>query len=300
MIDTPGFDDTYRSDTDILGEIANWLGRAYSHKINLIGIVYLHRILDVRVGGSAMKNLRMFKELCGDDGLPSVVLATTMWDNDDMAIQLDREKQLMSMPQYWSVMIAKGSRVLRQNKGPESAASIVQYLIGRRYPVILTIQKQLVDEKRTLEQTSAGQVIQAETEEQRLASQKELHSIKADLEEAINERDKETQAELRAYRKEVQGKLAKIEKDGIKMQADSDALQKQLAAELEEDREAIYKEMQKNNDALREQEKVLAMKELEHKHNLEMEQRRFEIDKLNAEKAALARKARPWWEKLFD
>ena len=300
MIDTPGFNDTYRSDTDILGEIANWLGTAYSHKITLTGIVYLHRILDVRVGGSAMKNLRMFKELCGDNGLPSVVLATTFWSDDRKAIQLEREKQLATKPEYWSVMIAKGSKLFRQDRGQESAVSIVQYLLARRRPVVLTIQRQLIDEKKTLDQTSAGQVVQAESEEQRLAFEKELQNIKADMQQAITAKDKETEEELRIYREEVQSKMSKIERDSIKLQADSEALQKQLTAELEEDREAIFQEMEKNNAALREQERLLALSELQDKHDLELEERQFLINKLNAEKAALARKAKPWWEKLFD
>jgi predicted GTPase len=64
LVDTPGFDDTYRSDTDILKEIANWLSTAYEENIKLAGIIYLHRIEDVRLGGAAMRNLRMFKAQC--------------------------------------------------------------------------------------------------------------------------------------------------------------------------------------------------------------------------------------------
>ena len=85
LIDTPGFDDTYKSDTDILREVANWLSEAYQRKIQLTGIVYLHRTLDVRLGGAAMKKLRMSKQLCGPEGLSSVVLTTTMWAGVDMS-----------------------------------------------------------------------------------------------------------------------------------------------------------------------------------------------------------------------
>src|SRR5258707_1287108 len=63
LVDTPGFDDTYRSDTEVLRELADWLSQAYEHQIPLTGIVYMHRINDVRVGGAGMKNLRMFRKL---------------------------------------------------------------------------------------------------------------------------------------------------------------------------------------------------------------------------------------------
>ena len=300
MIDTPGFNDTYRSDTDILREVANWLGRSYSHAIQLTGIVYLHRILDPRLGGSALKNLRMFKKLCGEEGLSSVVFGTTMWSDGDMDLQLSREEQLATQPDYWSVMLAKGSRMFRQNRGAQSATEIVAYLLSRRRPMILKIQRQLVDENLTLEETSAGQEIQAESEEQRLAFEKELKGIRAELEDAVATQDQEAQEELQAYRKEVQTNLTKLEKDSLKLQADSEALQRQMAEEAKEDREAIYREMRKNDDAIHEQEKLLALSAQRHEHDLQLEERQFRINVLNAEKAALARKARPWYEKLFD
>lgn len=56
LVDTPGFDDTNRSDTDVLTEIANWMGSTYRHGMLLSGILYLHRITDKKITGSSMKN----------------------------------------------------------------------------------------------------------------------------------------------------------------------------------------------------------------------------------------------------
>lgn len=47
--------------------LADWLNRVYQNNVRLAGILYLHRIGDNRLGGTAMKNLRMFKKLCGDE-----------------------------------------------------------------------------------------------------------------------------------------------------------------------------------------------------------------------------------------
>ena len=41
LVDTPGFDDTDRSDTEVLREIASWLTASYSNSIKLHGIIYL-------------------------------------------------------------------------------------------------------------------------------------------------------------------------------------------------------------------------------------------------------------------
>jgi len=44
LIDTPGFDDTERTDADILHEIGEYLVQASADKIFLTGIIYLHWI----------------------------------------------------------------------------------------------------------------------------------------------------------------------------------------------------------------------------------------------------------------
>lgn len=72
LIDTPGFDDTETSDADVFQEIATFLARCFETGIRLSGVIYLHRITDPRMSGSAMKNLELFKLLCGKDAFPIV------------------------------------------------------------------------------------------------------------------------------------------------------------------------------------------------------------------------------------
>lgn len=59
LVDTPGFDDAHLSDTDVLREIATWLSNSYKDTAKLHGIIYLHRITDNKLGGSAMRNLHV-------------------------------------------------------------------------------------------------------------------------------------------------------------------------------------------------------------------------------------------------
>ncbi len=44
LVDTPGFDDSTRSDVEVLRELAAWLTATYAKEIRLSGIIYLHRI----------------------------------------------------------------------------------------------------------------------------------------------------------------------------------------------------------------------------------------------------------------
>ena len=78
--DTPGFDDSSRSDTDVLKNIVTWLGAMRSKDIKLSGIIYLHRITDDRVGGTAWRNLRMLHNLVGADKMANVLLVSTRWE----------------------------------------------------------------------------------------------------------------------------------------------------------------------------------------------------------------------------
>ena len=78
LIDTPGFDDTRKSDTDVLKDIAGWLLVAYRDNIRLSGMVYLHSISETRMKGSHMTNLRMFQKLAGLENMGHVILTTTM------------------------------------------------------------------------------------------------------------------------------------------------------------------------------------------------------------------------------
>jgi hypothetical protein len=172
LIDTPGFDDTTRSDTEVLSEIAAWLGDCYRNKILLHGIIYLHRITDVRMQGSAKKNLLMFKQLCGQDALKKVILVTTMWDKllGREHEGTNREKELIDTPEFWGWMLAKGSSCHRHDNSESSARGIVDLLAQHNEPVATDLQKQLVDESRTLDQTSAGQELEGELRRARSAT----------------------------------------------------------------------------------------------------------------------------------
>jgi hypothetical protein len=49
------------------------------------------------MAGTPLKNLRMFEKLCGKNALRNIILITTMWDEVDEALGLQREKQLRTI-----------------------------------------------------------------------------------------------------------------------------------------------------------------------------------------------------------
>lgn len=172
-MDTPGFDDTYKSDFDILEEIANWLrdtsghlahfnylhtdyghGR-YQAGVKLSGILFLHRITDNRITNTVMRNLDMFQNLCGPDALSSIILVTTNWDQlRAMNIHegIRNEEQLRN--DYWRPLLDNGSNMLRFENTCSSAWNIVNSL--PKNVVSLEIQREMVEHGKPLLATAAG------------------------------------------------------------------------------------------------------------------------------------------------
>ncbi|CAI6093828.1 unnamed protein product [Clonostachys chloroleuca] len=197
LIDTPGFDDTNKSDTEVLSEIAAWLGESYKKRVLLNGIIYLHRITDIRMQGSAKKNLLMFRQLCGEDALKKVVLATTMWDKVPTEEGEQREKELIDTQEFWGWMLQKGSSCSRHMNSEDSAKRIVQTLVGHEAPAVTTLQIELIDEKLRLDQTSAGRALHTDLLRRRDTWAKERQDIKDQMKTAETPPDREAKRLMR-------------------------------------------------------------------------------------------------------
>ncbi|OCL07324.1 hypothetical protein AOQ84DRAFT_276934, partial [Glonium stellatum] len=155
LIDTPGFDDTYRNDGDIINSILQWLESSYRAGTKLNGIVYLHRLSDQRMPGSALKNLTMFRRLCGPKALGNVVLATTFWESLPDELAEKREKELRDKEDFWGGMIQKGSVVRRLRRGFDSAIRIVGE-IALKNKVTFQAQDEMVNQNMSPQKTTAA------------------------------------------------------------------------------------------------------------------------------------------------
>lgn len=222
-MDTPGFDDSERSDTEILLEIFAWLSMASTSKFKLAGINYLLRIPDVRIGGLDVANLKMFRGLCGDTNLRSVVLVTTMWDQMDRKTGENREARLKQDTNPWASNISHGSKVLRQDNKKVSGLEILRYLIGRRTKVTLNIQRELVEENKALNETEAGHAFVTEMVRLREQYETRLAALEVQLEEARKHWN-EAQEAIEKKTKKLEKKLAQQHEDKIKLQANHDQI----------------------------------------------------------------------------
>jgi hypothetical protein len=147
---------------NVLETIACFLEAECKGSLVLNGIIYMHRITHVRMGGASARNLRIFKTLCGDDCLPNVLLVTTMWDNllclpDGQALGEHREAELLEKREFWGPMTEKGAKLQRHDGSNDRALEIVRSIMGNR-KITTAIQEQLA-KGLTLAETPAGQVV---------------------------------------------------------------------------------------------------------------------------------------------
>lgn len=263
LVDTPGFDDTYRSDSEILREVALWLNKAHVSNVKLAGIIFLQRISDTRVGGSGIKNIKMFQKLCGEETLASVVLATTMWDQAGEQAAKEREKQLKKEPQLWKKMIDNGSKVYRHDNGKASALKIVKYLIARKRPVTLDIQREMVDEEKDLVDTGAGSELASTVELLIKNYERKLKDLEKELREAREKHNQEDREILELARKDYQVGLAKQRQEMVNLRISSEQLIEETKKRFEE-----YEKRQKDS-----------MKLAQEAHALELERQKIQVQK---------------------
>ncbi|ORZ12598.1 P-loop containing nucleoside triphosphate hydrolase protein, partial [Lobosporangium transversale] len=173
ILDTPGFDDTKRSDTQVLTDVAEYLAVLYSGDYKVSGIIYLHNIAETRLRGSNVKNLEMFDRLCGKDAYGNVVMLTRGWGLQTTPSALKRELQLKD--KHWRDYLVEGCKLDRYQDRDDLIRIFKAMLCNR--PVALKIQQEMVVERKGLLETAAGQHINQELIIQKKAFDEELASI---------------------------------------------------------------------------------------------------------------------------
>ncbi|KAJ5081980.1 hypothetical protein N7532_011023 [Penicillium argentinense] len=231
LIDTPGFNDTHKSETQVLQDIANWLQDSYEQKQKLHGVIYLHNINNVRMEGSALRNLRMFRQLCGEEPLKNVILATSFWGKVEEKTGTDREAELRDRPEFWGQMLKRGSRMMRYT-GRASALKIVSHFLDMS-PVPLEIQRELVEEAKPLIETAAGKSVNEELIRLEKWHKEELKKLREDYQLAIEEKDKELQETLAEHQRKHDRDLDRVFRQQEQLRAERRAEDRRRQNDLE-------------------------------------------------------------------
>jgi hypothetical protein len=132
------------------------------------------------MAGSPLKNLQMFKQLCGKNALPNIILTTTMWDDVEPELGARRELDLVNTS--WKDMIRFGSKTLRFTNTHDSAWNIIDDALSPIHKArALRLQKELVDMEQDLPETSAGRELCSELEKLMKKQQETLQKIRDEM-----------------------------------------------------------------------------------------------------------------------
>jgi len=181
--------------------------RRFKKGITLSGIIYVHRITDVRMGGAIHRNLCTFGELCGDKSAKNVVLVTTMWDkvrNKEDALK--REDSLKA--RYWNVLLYHQASVARFHNDQDSAWKIIDQMTGRARTAVL-LQEEMVTLGRNLNETYAGKALYRDLQGLLEKQNKTMHLIAEGAEGAQIPED--VDAEMNRLREEIDTVLKLVE-----------------------------------------------------------------------------------------
>lgn len=211
--------------------------------------MYLHGLNYARVEGSALRNLKMFKELCGPDALKNTVLATTFWGEVNSQAGEEREAELASKDAFWGEMLEKGSRMARFTDR-ESGLEILSSLIGLR-PRALKIQKELVEGKMPLIDTSAGRLVNEELVRLETKHRQELAQLKADMDDALRDKDEEVQMALKAQEERLEERMKKVHLQQEQLKADRRAEARLMQIKFDDQALAFEKQKGESDEIIK-------------------------------------------------
>ena len=298
LVDTPGFDDIEMSDYQILHAIAAWLENSCEKGQLLSGLVYLHRINNTRMSGSAIRALHLFQRICGEDNYKNVILATTFWNKIEHRKQegIEREERLLANEGFWKSMKEKGAKPMRLGHNYKDILPALMAM-AEKPTMTLEIQQELSN-GLGLEQTMAGLFINSDS----LEFQKEQELKSAKLQEDFEKRLEEQQSRLDGARRETRQKSILKEQEHLQQMEMNRRLMEQqtelyrlnqrvkqaeLRARLREEEEAEAREREREADRVR-QRREAQERESRQRGRLSLTQRKTVEQQLDLLRAAHA------------
>ena len=135
--------------------------------------------------------------------MTQVFLVTTMWDEVDETVGLERLNELKAT--YWKGMVSRGSTPIRYDNNQESAKQLLQKAAEKSLDTRhLMLQKEVTDMKIELRETEAGQKLCSRLEE---LADRRLETLKKLREEQSKSSDVKSTEELRTEYAELKAQL---------------------------------------------------------------------------------------------
>ncbi|KAF9521509.1 hypothetical protein CPB83DRAFT_900626 [Crepidotus variabilis] len=215
LVETPGFDDTSKSDAEILQMLVDWKTETGRKGTKLTGILYLHRITDKRLNGTPDRNLGQLKGE-GQNIEQRVMFVTTMWDKvqgDPKKLE-EGQKRHSELKQYWNPILQKGAQIEEFSNTKAAAMELISKVIQRKQRVEAGVTFQQEQLPGALNESQAAQTLFSQFQ-RRIA---EHRAVLLDIERAAHGGNvPAVMADLNAQRERMEADLDKIIEQGKPM-----------------------------------------------------------------------------------
>ena len=196
----------------------------------------------------------MFRELCGDSTLRNVVLVTNMWGEVTKDVGEARERELTT--KFFKQVIDKGAQLARHQNTTQSTYDIIRRIM-KNQPVVLQIQRELVDEHKDIIDTAAGDAVNKEIKEQIKRHQAEMKAVQEEMLQALKDKDEETRKEMEEESRRLQEQMDRMKKDSEGMASNYQEEKKRMEDAMREMQEQARKEREQADAEYRRQMEAL-------------------------------------------
>ncbi|KAK5652804.1 hypothetical protein OQA88_9470 [Cercophora sp. LCS_1] len=171
LIDTPGFDDTTRSDIEILAETGEWLEKQGFTKNTIFdGLILPHPITEERLDSRMEKQrTRLIQDILGREAYKRVIIATTMWGTIAEEYHDTFEEEMGFRKGKGGVrndFHDGGATFVRHDNTQDSAHRIIRTIVERSARAEETLLQKEMGSTFRFADTSAGRELRAHLEEE--------------------------------------------------------------------------------------------------------------------------------------
>ncbi|KAJ5609125.1 hypothetical protein N7528_009692 [Penicillium herquei] len=161
----------------------------------------------------------MMIAMCGFQKYHNVAIVTTMWPNSasplERAAAESREEEIIKDDSFFGSLIKRGAIKFRYNQNGQrdvtneknSAQKVVTYLLDQadfHPPETLQLQREIVDEKKRLDETNAGIIVAQELHQVRKGYEVQVQDLKSQSQDQLRKKDIQYAAMIQELRLELQ------------------------------------------------------------------------------------------------
>ena len=162
--------------------------------------------------GADLRSLRLFKSLVGESFMKNVLLTTTHWSRVTLEEGERREQELRDSENFWKGLLGSGATLTRYEGDRQSGFELLYQIVPYK-PRVLDIQHEIVNQRKNLVETSAGQAIKEELRRMQGKHEEDMKIMEDEFREALAAGDDEVKDALEREKRDIAAKIEQLKAD---------------------------------------------------------------------------------------